>query len=138
MLLLPVGVCALAAHLVSASKLAVICREHHNRRTVQGISFQLFEQPNQITVAVANAVEVVVLQDPPPTVFVGPLTEQSVLTGLVFVMGARPARRVEWLMARRRQRHVPLREVSLATRRPVYRVGGILALHRLVRRVRID
>ena len=41
-------------------------------------------------VAVAYAVEVVILQDAPSTVFVWPLTDENVLGELVLEMGRRP------------------------------------------------
>src|SRR5215469_8737885 len=91
-----------------------------------------------MTVAVANAVEVVVLQDSPSPVFVGPLAKQNVLRSLIFVMGAWAIRRIEWLMARRRQRHVPLRNINFVIWWPVDRVGSMLALHHLPGRIRID
>src|SRR6516164_3716321 len=91
-----------------------------------------------MAVAVTNAVEVVVLQNPPSTVFVRPLTEQNVLGSLILVMGARSAGRIERLTARRWQRHVPLGQVSFIVRRPVNRVGRVPGLNRLSRRVRID
>src|SRR5215469_14053290 len=128
MLLLPVGVCALAAHLMRTTQFAVIGGEDDDRRGVEAVGLQFLQQPNQMTVAVSDAVEVVVLQDPPSTVFVRPLTEQNVLSGLVFPMGARAARRVERLMARRRQRDLPIRKISFVLGRAVDRVGRILAL----------
>jgi hypothetical protein len=53
-LLLPVGVCALAAHLVGVAKLAVIGGEDHNRGAVQAGGLYFFEQPNQMGVAVSD------------------------------------------------------------------------------------
>src|SRR5215467_5061849 len=91
-----------------------------------------------MTVAVANAVVIVVLQDPPSPVFVGPLAKKNVLRSLIFVMGAWATRRIEWLMARRRQRRVPLRKINFVLRWPVDRVASRLALHGLARRIRID
>ena len=65
-----------------------------------------------MAVAVSDAVEVVVLQNPPSTIFVWPLTEQNVLSGLIIIMGARAASRVECLTARCWQRHIPLRKIN--------------------------
>jgi hypothetical protein len=91
-----------------------------------------------VAVAVADAVEVVVLQDATSTIFVGPLAEQNVLCGLVFVMGVRPVGRVERLMTSLRQRDVPLRKINLVTGWPIDRVGRRLALHVLAQHIRID
>src|SRR5215471_2842317 len=91
-----------------------------------------------MTVAVANAIEVVVLQNPPSPVFVGPLAKKNVLRSLIFVMGAWATRRIEELMARRRQRHVPLRNINFVIWWPVDRVGSILALHHLAGCIRVD
>src|SRR5262244_1488502 len=41
-------------------------------------------------------------------------------------------------MARRRQRHVPLRNINFVIWWPVDRVGSMLALHHLPGRIRID
>ena len=79
-------------------------------------------------VAVANAVEVVVLQYSPSAVFVRPLTEQNVLSGLVFPMGFRAAGVFEWLVARCGQRDVPLGTVNFVVRREDNRVGRSLSL----------
>jgi type IV secretory pathway protease TraF len=67
MLLLSVGVCALAAHLVGAAKFTVIGGEDYNRRAIEAVGLYFFEQPNQMAVAIPDAVEVVVLQNPPST-----------------------------------------------------------------------
>src|SRR6516225_9564011 len=138
MLLLFVSICALAAHLVGAAPLTVIGSEDHNRGVVQAVRLYFVEQPNKMVVAVTNAVEVIVLQNPPSTVFVRPLTEHDVLAGLIVPMGARAARRIERLNPRRWQRDVPVREINVVLGRPVNRVGRVLALNCLTRRVRID
>ena len=78
MLLLLVSICALTAHLMGAAQLTVIGSEDHNRRVVQAISLYFIEQPNKMAVAVTNAVEVIVLQNPPSMIFIRPLTEQNV------------------------------------------------------------
>src|SRR5215469_10624034 len=91
-----------------------------------------------MTVAVANAVVIVVLQDPPSPVFVGPLAKKNVLRSLIFVMGTWATRRIERLMARSRQRNVPLRKINLVLGWPVDRVTSRVALHRLIRRIRIN
>ena len=60
MLLLPVGICTLAAHLVGTAQFAVIGGEDHNRRVVQVVGLYFFEQPNQMAIAVPDAVEIII------------------------------------------------------------------------------
>src|SRR6185312_6559486 len=91
-----------------------------------------------MTVAVPDAVEVVVLQNFPPAIVIRPLTKQKVLRGLIVPMGTRAAGRIERLMARGRQRHVPFRKVNVVLRRTVDWVSRRLALNCLAWRVRID
>ena len=60
MLLLPVGICTLAAHLVGTTQFAVIGGEDHDCRVVQVVCLYFFEKPNQMTVAVPDAVKIII------------------------------------------------------------------------------
>ena len=138
--LLAIGAITLAAHLMIAAEFAMVGGEHDDRVLVHAVGFERVQHANDLLVAVADAVVVIVAQQPPAAIFVRPRADEDVLHLLIDLLPARAARRVERLAAGRRQWHVVPRG-ACRSRRPGGRAIGIafvLPWTVSLRQVRID
>ena len=134
-----VGAVALAPHLVMAAELAVVGVEDDDGVPVHLVVFERLQHMHDLLVAVADAVEVIVAQHMPAAVLVRPLADHHVLDRLIDRMRLRAPGRVERLAAARRQRNiVPARLIEIVFGRRKDRDRGVLALHDLTGKVRVD
>ena len=95
--LLPVGGRALAAQAVGAGQLAVIGGVDDDRILGEPEGVEFVEQRHHVLIGIGDAVEVVVVQAPPPVVFVGNGANQGRPRTAELGMGRRAPRRVEGL-----------------------------------------